>query len=163
MIKEAQHTAGSKYILFVLIILVLVTGAVKKSAAQTPAERICGKWISEEKNCIVQIYKTGGRFSAKLIWFDDKDDKSQPMESRTDYKNPNPTLRTRKLLGMEVLENLTYNPETSSWENGIIYDARTGHKWSSAASLVSNNKLKVTGYWHFKFLGKTMFFYRMHD
>jgi uncharacterized protein (DUF2147 family) len=162
MIKEASKVISIKYILSAFLFLVLIAIPAKKTIAQsTAADRICGKWISEEKNCIVQVSKMGAEFVAKLVWFNDADDKTQPMESRVDYKNPNPALRTRKLLGMEVLDNLTYNPHTNSWENGMIYDAKSGHTWSSAASLVSNNILKVTGYWHFKFLGKTMTFNRV--
>ncbi|MVN23337.1 DUF2147 domain-containing protein [Mucilaginibacter arboris] len=165
MIKEAGKVIKDQHVLFSFLVLLLITGGLKKAEAQAvaPADKICGKWMSEEKNCIVNVYKSGNEFGAKLMWFNDSDDKSQPMNARTDYKNPDPTLRKRKLIGMEVLENLTYNPATNSWENGIIYDAKSGHKWSSAASLAANNTniLKVTGYWHFKFLGKTMTFNRM--
>jgi uncharacterized protein (DUF2147 family) len=125
------------------------------------ADRICGKWKSEKKNCIVQVYREGDSFRAKLVWFDDSDDSAKPMETRVDYKNPDKDLRTRKLIGMNVLENLEYKPKTNSWENGIIYDAQTGKKWNAAAYLTPDGALKVAGYWHFKFIGRTMTFYRM--
>jgi len=165
MIKTAGKVIKGRNVFFSFLVLLLTTFAFKKAQAQAiaPADKICGKWMSEEKNCIVNVYKTGNEFGAKLMWFNDSDDKSRPMNIRTDAKNPDATLRNRKLIGMEVLENLTYNPATNSWENGIIYDAKSGHKWSSAASFADNNSnvLKVTGYWHFKFLGKTMTFNRM--
>lgn len=162
MIKEAGKAIKNRFVLFGLM-LMYVVGITQKSAAQTiaPCDKICGKWISAEKNCIVQVYKTGNEFEAKLVWFNDADDKSRPMNVRTDYRNTDKSLRSRKLIGMEVLDNLTYNPDSNSWENGVIYDAKSGHKWSSIASLTSTNTLKVTGYWHFKFLGKSMVFNRM--
>lgn len=160
MVKEAVKVIKKQGVLLFLLFTLM---ADQKLTAQTvsPADKICGKWISEQKNCIVQVYRNGNEFNAKLVWFDDSDDRSQAMNVRTDYKNPDPALRNRKLIGMEVLEDLTYNPGSKTWENGMIYDAKSGKKWSSAAALTANNTLKVTGYWHFKFLGKTMVFNRM--
>ena len=165
MIKEAGKTIGSQVIICCLIIF-FTTGQAYKSSAQIlttgvlPQDRIVGKWMSEEKNVMVQVYKNGDKYAAKLIWFDDSDDRSKPMNTRVDYKNPDPALRNRKLIGMEVVDNLEYNPSTNSWENGMIYDAKSGRTWSSAASITSKGVLKVTGYWHFKFLGKSMIFDR---
>lgn len=124
------------------------------------SDKICGRWMSEEKNLIVQVFKEGDEFKAKIVWFSDKDDPSRPMDIRTDEKNPDKALRSRKILGMNVLEGLQYEPSTNSWENGKIYDAMSGHKWSSSASLTDNGDLKVTGYWHFKFIGRTLKFIR---
>lgn len=132
-----------------------------QSVALEPSDKICGKWQSEKKNCIVQVYRNGDDFKAKLVWFDDSDEPGKPMESRVDYKNPDKSLRTRKLIGMNVLEQLVYKPKTNSWENGMIYDAQTGKKWNSSAYLTSDGALKVTGYWHFKFIGRTMTFHRV--
>ncbi|MEX8546361.1 MAG: DUF2147 domain-containing protein [Mucilaginibacter sp.] len=166
MIKEAQQIL-LRPVVFSCFILLLSLGMANQSSAQilttgvAVQDRILGKWMSEEKNVMVQVYKNGDKYAAKLIWFDDSDDKSKPMNSRIDYKNPNSALRNRKLLGMEVVDNLAYNPQTNSWENGMIYDAKNGRTWSSAASITNEGVLKVTGYWHFKFIGKTMTFKRV--
>lgn len=140
---------------------VLLLTLTARSLALEPCDKICGKWQSEKKNCIVQVYRDGEDFKAKLVWFDDSDEPDKPMESRVDYKNPNKSLRTRKLIGMNVLENLEYKSNTNSWENGMIYDAQTGKKWNSSAYLTPQGALKVTGYWHFKFIGRTMTFHRV--
>lgn len=166
MIKTASGTISDKAIFYCLIMLFCISN-INQSSAQIlttgvlPQDRICGKWISEEKNCIVQVYKNGNEYGAKLTWFDDADDKSQPMNSRVDYKNPNKALQSRKLIGMEVVDNLTYNPSTNTWENGEIYDAKSGRTWSSAVSLSREGLMKVTGYWKFKFIGKSMNFKRI--
>jgi len=129
--------------------------------AQSAADKITGKWISEKKNCIVQVVREKNDFIARLVWFNDDDDKSKPMETRTDYKNPDPALRSRKLIGMDVVDNLVYVPKSNSWENGLIYDAQSGKTWNSSAYLTKDGVLKVTGYWHLKFIGRTMKFYRV--
>ncbi|WP_460678666.1 DUF2147 domain-containing protein [Mucilaginibacter koreensis] len=124
------------------------------------SDRVLGKWMSTEKNLLVQVYKDGSYFQAKILWFSDKDDPSRPIETRVDYKNPDKNLRTRKLIGMTVLEDMVYVPKTNSWEGGKIYDAVSGRKWSSAAYINNKGELKVTGYWHFKWIGRTLTFTR---
>ncbi|OCX51798.1 hypothetical protein BEL04_17450 [Mucilaginibacter sp. PPCGB 2223] len=124
-------------------------------------DRICGKWMSVEKNLAVQVYKEGEDFRAKIIWFNDSDDKSRPMQTRMDTSNPNKALRARKILGMSILDKLVYKPKTNSWERGIIYDAVHGRYWDSWAYITPEGLLKVTGYWHFKFIGKTLSFTRI--
>lgn len=166
MIKTASETISKKTIFYCLILLVSISNFSQSSAqilttGVLPQDRICGKWISEEKNCIVQVYKNGNEYGAKLTWFDDTDDKNRPMNTRVDDKNPVKALQSRKLIGMDVMDNLTYNPETNSWENGLIYDAKSGRTWSSAVSLSREGLLKVTGYWKFKFIGKSMNFKRV--
>jgi len=166
MIKEARKIIPKQSVFYCLILMFTI-GTIDKSAAQIlttgvlPQDKICGKWLSEEKNVMVQVYKTGSKYGAKLIWFDDSQDKSKPMNTWVDEKNPDKSLRNRKLIGMEIVDNLTYNPATDSWENGMIYDAKSGRTWSSAATLTKGDVMKVTGYWHFKFLGKSLIFKRV--
>jgi uncharacterized protein (DUF2147 family) len=149
---------------FTLSTLLLVFVCVSLNASHVnlePCDRICGKWRSDKKNCIVQVFKDGEDYKAKLLWFDNSDEPGKPMDSRTDIKNPDVNLRSRKLIGMLVLEDLEYKAKSDSWENGLIYDAQTGKKWSSSATLTPEGSLKVTGYWHFKFIGRTMSFHRV--
>lgn len=126
--------------------------------AVTPANRILGKWISKEKNLIVEVYLVNNTYSAKISWFSDHDDLSKPMLSRLDSHNPNLALRKRKLIGIDVLSGLNYNAITGSWENGIIYDANSGKQWNSCINMNKDGALNVKGYWHFKCFSKTIEF-----
>lgn len=121
-------------------------------------DRICGKWISTDKNLIVEVYKAGDRFKAKIVWF--YDDPGKPMNEWRDTKNPDPSLRTRRILGMNVVDGLKYDAGNDSWEGGTIYDAKSGKEWDAAAYINKQGLLKVKGYWHFKLLGRTMTFKR---
>lgn len=142
-------------------ILLLMLYAGNGIATTSNCDQIIGMWMASEKNIVVQVYKEGDSFKATVVWFDDSDDKTRPMDVRLDYKNPDKTLRNRKVLGMQVLKNLEYNASSNSWENGVIYDAKNGHEWNSCASIDKDGMLKVTGYWHFKFIGKSMKFNRV--
>lgn len=127
---------------------------------QSKSDAILGKWINIPGNLEVEVYKQGNDMKAKLLWFDDSDDKSKPMNVRTDEKNPDKSLRSRKLIGMDVLRDLKYYPDDDEWDNGKIYDSSSGREWSSEAWITKDGLLKVKGYWVFKFLSQTETFRR---
>ena len=145
---------------FVFWALIIISPGIRaQTPSLTPNEKICGKWEASEKNLVVQVYMQNEKFVAKIIWFNT--DHGAPMDTWTDKNNPDKSLRSRKLLGMSVLRDLTYHPKTNSWENGMIYDAKHGREWNSSAYIDKNGLLKVEGYWHFKFIGRTMTFRRI--
>ena len=145
--------------LFALFALTSLTTVSLKANDVPPGERICGKWESTENNLIVQVYMQHDKFVAKIIWFSDT--AGRHMDYWRDVRNPDPSLRNRKILGMNVLEDLTYQAGTNSWEDGMVYDSKHGRDWNAAAYIDKKGLLKVKGYWHFKFIGRTMTFRRV--
>lgn len=138
----------------------LMTHMVSLSAQnRTAPELICGKWESTEKNLIINIYMRGNTYLAIIDWFSNSEGK--PLDYWTDRKNPDPALRSRKIHGMNIIKKLTYHPDTRSWEDGMIYDSTHGKEWNAAAYIGKKGLLHVKGYWHFKFMGKTMTFRRI--
>lgn len=126
-----------------------------------PENLIVGKWMSTAKNLIVLVYKHNNEFKAKVVWFHDQDVLARPINARTDHRNPDERLRSRKLLGMDILHNLQYNAVSNRWEDGLIYDPLSGREWSSVVYLDDNGRLNVKGYWHFEFISKTLTFNRL--
>jgi hypothetical protein len=145
----------SIFLLTTTLFYILSTESVHAKPKQ---DDILGKWISEEKNLIVEVYKVGSEFTAKIIWFNDSDDKSQPMSIRRDFKNSDPKLRQRKIMGMEVLQGLHFNENKGEWQDGNIYDAKNGHDWNAKINLIENRQLKVRGYWHIEVIGQNLYF-----
>ena len=140
------------------IILLMIFFTWLYGYAQNDADRILGKWISSEGNLIVEVFKESNYFKAKLVWFNDSDNKNKPMNERLDENNKNKSLRSRKVIGMEILQNLVYDRKQNRWEDGMIYDSQSGKEWNSSIWLENTNLLKVRGFWHFEFIGKTMSF-----
>lgn len=146
-----------KYPLLALIIL--LTSSFKKPVAN--GDNIIGKWLAvEDKNLIVQVFKSADEYKAVITWFDDTDDKTRPMDTRCDTKNPDKNLRTRKIIGLEVLRGLSYNEKEAEWQDGHIYDPSSGKEYNAKAWLTEDGNLKVRGYWHLEFLGQNMTFSR---
>jgi len=145
--------------LFAFFAMIFLT-SISLLANVAPAdELICGKWESSEKNLVVQVYKEDNKFKAEIVWFNPGGGK--PMEDCVDLHNPDVSLRCRKVLGMSVLLDMVYKPESNSWEDGTIYDAKNGRQWNASINIDKNGLLNVKGYWHFKFIGRTLTFRRM--
>jgi uncharacterized protein (DUF2147 family) len=148
---------GIKYI------AVIVFAAISSLAvAQNSPDAIVGKWEAvPQKNVIVEVYKDQSEYKARVVWFNDNDDKTKPMNIRQDDNNVDPSLRKRKILGLQVLNNMVYNSKNNKWENGKIYDAKSGRTWNSSAWITNNNTLQVRGFWHFEFIGQNMTFKKL--
>lgn len=143
-----------------LVIILLILSCLLSNGATPPnGDRILGKWVSSEKNLVVQVYKSGDRFRGKITWY--KDDPAKAMDEWTDKHNPDPALRSRKILGMDVLRDLKYDPKDDVWEDGMIYEAKTGKEYNASAYIDKQGILRVKGYWHLKIFGKTMTFRRL--
>ncbi|MGA9211255.1 DUF2147 domain-containing protein [Kaistella sp.] len=127
-------------------------------SGQAKTDDILGKWISTDKSVSVHVYKEGKIFKAKVIWFNERLGNGEPMNSRTDSHNPDPKLRDRKLIGMEILDGLLFNPIKQRWENGKIYDASSGRTWDSYIEIKEDGGMIVRGYWKWAWMGKTIYF-----
>jgi uncharacterized protein (DUF2147 family) len=150
-----------RHVLLISLLTLFLIIHQPASAGNPPAsDCICGKWESTEKNLIVLVYKEHNSFMAKIIWFKPSEHHKK-MEEWTDIRNPDEKLRERKILGMDVLEQLRYDPDSNSWEDGMIYDAKNGRHWNASGYINKEGLLKVKGYWHFKFIGRTLTFTRV--
>jgi uncharacterized protein (DUF2147 family) len=145
-----------KYLIGICFSLLLTT-----TNAQNREDAIIGKWESSEKNLIVEIYKHGNVFAAKVVWFYDEGDTITPITQRLDIKNPNKALRSRPIVGTDILSGLAFNPKQNRWNGGRIYDATSGRTWDATVWLTSPNNLSVRGFYIFRWIGKTLTFTRV--
>ena len=142
----------------IFLVATLTLAFAFNANASFKSDAIVGRWINADNNLEVEIYKSGTEYRAKVVWFDDSDDKSKPMNSRCDEKNPNEALRSQRIIGLEVMHGLVFNDRAGEWQSGKIYDSSSGKEWDARVSLTSDGILKVRGYWHFTFLGQNISF-----
>jgi uncharacterized protein (DUF2147 family) len=121
---------------------------------QTKADDIIGNFLSPDKDGVMQFFKTGTTYSAKLIWSKDKE--------RLDYKNPKPELRNQKVLGTIIAHNFVFNGK-DTWENGTIYDPTDGKTYDCKITLDEKNNMKLRGYVGISLFGRTAYMVRMED
>ncbi|HEX8334148.1 MAG TPA: DUF2147 domain-containing protein [Segetibacter sp.] len=113
------------------------------------ADKIIGVYWSPKKDAKIEIYKKGDLYFGKSIW---------SSTNRKDTKNPNPTLRQRDLLGVELFTNFVYKDGT--YEDGKIYDPESGKTYDCKMSFIGKN-LKVRGFIGISLFGRTEIFERL--
>ncbi len=116
------------------------------------ADAVVGVWKNGEGTGMVQIYKKGDKYFGKLVWLKVPNDPDG--KPRTDINNPEAKLHSRPLKGLENLRDFVYKGE-NKWEDGNIYDPKTGNDYSCEMKLVDENTLEVRGYIGVSLFGRT--------
>ncbi len=138
--------------LFILSIF-LISGSLY---AQSDADRILGKWLNEEKDGKVEIYKIGDEYFGKLVWL--KTPNNEDGTPKLDVENPDDELKKRPLQDLELLKDFVYDDD--EWEDGEIYDPKSGNTYSCFMEFESEDVLKIKGYIGVKWIGKTTYWTR---
>ena len=108
-------------------------------------DQIEGVWWNEEKTSRVEVYQSNGKYYGKIVYL--KDDTNPDGSSpRTDYNNPDESKKNRKLIGTLILKNLVWDEDDNEWDDGAIYDPKSGKTYSCYAVLQKDGKLFLKGY-----------------
>jgi uncharacterized protein (DUF2147 family) len=111
---------------------------------------ILGIWLTQIKDAKVEIYKKEDKFHGRVVWL--AEPKDEEGRAKVDEKNPNPKLKTRPILKIDILSGFTYSD--GEWTGGTIYDPKEGETYSCKLWLESGN-LMVRGYLGWLFDTKT--------
>jgi uncharacterized protein (DUF2147 family) len=76
-------------------------------------------------------------------------------EPKTDTKHPNNKLHTRPLMGLINLWGFSFNDNEGNWDNGHIYDPKTGKEYKCTIKAKDKNSLDVRGYIGISLIGRT--------
>lgn len=112
---------------------------------------ILGIWYNTEKTAKVEILKKRSAFIGKIVWLKDPNPGGKPG---VDKFNPDAKLKSRPLMGLNLLEGLKF--DSGMWEDGTIYDPKTGKTYSCQLTLKSKDVLEVKGYIGFSLMGRTV-------
>jgi uncharacterized protein (DUF2147 family) len=121
------------------------------------ADAILGKWLNSTGEGQIQIYKKGNKYFGKLSWIKYPNDADG--KPKTDTHNPDPSLRSRHELGLELLKDFAYTGD-NVYEDGTIYDPKSGKTYSCKLTL-NGKTLKVRGYLGISLIGRTEVFSRV--
>lgn len=123
------------------------------------AQDVVGKWKLDDGSAIVEVYKQGDAFNGKIVWLQDP---TEPDGSpAVDSNNPDAKLRSRKLIGLNMLSGL--KKSGAEYTGGSIYDPGNGKTYNCSMK-VEGDVLKVRGSLDKKgLLGRTMDWYRVKE
>ena len=128
-------------------------------AVAADGDIILGLWNTAEEDCKIEIFKCGDTYCGRIAWLKEPlypADDEMGMAGRpiVDRKNPNPDLRSRPLVGLQLMEGFTYTGK-NVWEKGTIYSPQSGKTYKCKMTLVTPNQLEVRGFIGIPLLGGT--------
>ncbi|MEL6297353.1 MAG: DUF2147 domain-containing protein [Pseudomonadota bacterium] len=130
------------------------------SAGPASAAEVEGLWYDDSGKGAVRIIRCGQALCGRIAWLAEPNDKrGRPL---TDGNNPKSARRNRPICGLQVIGRLAQQGG-GGWDNGWIYDPKTGKSYDVAIELQSRNRLAVTGYLGLKFLSRTLIWRRAPD
>jgi uncharacterized protein (DUF2147 family) len=138
--------------LFLLCLLSLSAWAQKSQ--DTPV----GTWTNEGKDARFEIYKCGkDQLCGKIVWLKEPNRDGKP---KLDINNPDKSLQNRPLQGLVFLQG--FKPTSDGkWEDGTIYDPKSGKTYSSYLKMMGKDKLEVKGYVGISLIGRSQIWTRV--
>jgi uncharacterized protein (DUF2147 family) len=129
--------------MFRLSIALIALGIVLSASgtqARSADNAILGTWRTPKHDGKVVIAECGSAICGHVI--DGRELRTNP--DQVDVYNPDPEKRTRKIMGLNILEGYSGGP--TEWKGGSVYDPQTGDSSSdSTLTLESPDVLIVKG------------------
>jgi uncharacterized protein (DUF2147 family) len=122
------------------------------------ADEIAGTWLSGDGDGLVAIRLEDGVIRAKILGSPNE----RSDRAKTDVNNPDPALRGRRLIGLEIFKNFRYDGN-GEWSGGSIYDPNSGKTYRCKLRLVDPDTLKVRGFIGIALIGRTETWTRQPD
>ena len=121
------------------------------------AQDVVGKWKLEDGSAIVEVYQEGDVFNGKIVWL--KNPTEADGSPAVDSNNPDEKLRSRQLIGLNMLSGL--KQKGGEYSGGSIYDPGNGKTYNCSMK-VEGDTLKVRGSLDKRgLLGRTMDWFRV--
>jgi uncharacterized protein (DUF2147 family) len=150
------------------LVLVALLGALTSTAsAQTPS--VMGTWLTASGIAQVRIGPCPDPANgpicglvAGLINPKGPDGNAVAADMATDYRNPDPALRTRKVIGMPLIWGFKKTADPNAFEDGHIYNGENGKTYNANISLQPDGKLRLRGYVGTPMFGETQLWTRVN-
>ncbi|MBB5622081.1 uncharacterized protein (DUF2147 family) [Pedobacter cryoconitis] len=133
------------------ISLLLLITAISFTGFAQNKDAILGQWVNSTGEAHVEIYKKESKYFGKIVWL--KAPKDEKGNAKTDIKNPDAKLKSRPILGMEMLKDFVF--EDGKWTDGKIYDPKSGKTYSCNMNLKDNGDLNMRGYIGISIIGRS--------
>ena len=109
------------------------------AASVSGTEDVKGYWVTADRTAIVRVAACGTNLCGTVTRVLARGS----QVPNTDANNPQPSLRSRPLVGLQVLSG--FASSGSSWINGRAYDPKTGRSYKASLTPNADGTLTVTG------------------
>ena len=127
-------------------------------AQEYKAGDILGIWFNEEKDAKVEIYQENGKYYGKVVWPEEPNEPDTGLP-KLDDENDDPVLQKRPIMGLLLMKDFVFDGD-DEWEDGEIYDPKSGNTYSCYMKFDSEDVLKVRGYIGISLIGRTTYWTR---
>ena len=139
-----------------LVAALLLVGLSQGHADGPP--QIDGIWLSGDGDGWIEISVSATGLSGVIAGSPNASEERPD----TDEKNPDPALRDRPLIGLNLFAGFEYDGD-GRWKGGTIYDPNSGKTYRCIVTIVDSDTLKVRGYVGVPLLGRTETWSRRKD
>ena len=142
--------------LLMQVFLVVCLGASSVAASGATAG-VTGAWWFPDRSGQVEIYEKDGRLFGRVL--------SYRVPGQLDENNPDPKLRSRRFVGIDMIANFRFVSESGRWEGGTIYDPDSGRTYRGLLWIDHGDAgtLWARGFVGLSILGRTERFTRGRD
>jgi uncharacterized protein (DUF2147 family) len=141
---------------------------VCSSTAWAQSSSIMGTWLTSSKAAEVRIAPCPNPANGpicgtvvKLLVAKGPDGKVVSPDEATDIHNADPSLRSRKVVGMVLIHDFKKTNEANVFDDGTIYNGENGKTYKANISLQSDGTLRVRGYVGSAMFGETQIWTRV--
>jgi uncharacterized protein (DUF2147 family) len=124
------------------------------------ADAILGKWLNEDKDAHVQIYKESGKYFGKIVWLNEPNEPATGLP-KLDDDNEDESLRSRPVMGLILLKDFVYDSDDAEWGDGTIYDPKNGKTYDCYMNFDETGILKIRGYIGISWIGRNTYWTRV--
>ncbi len=150
------------------LVLVALLGVLASTAsAQSPS--VMGTWLTASGIAQVRIGPCPDPANGPicglvfgLINAKGPDGNAVAPDMATDYRNPDPALRIRKVIGMPLIWGFKKTSDPNAFEDGHIYNGENGKTYNANISLQPDGKLRLRGYVGTPMFGETQLWTRVN-
>ncbi|MEM7365086.1 MAG: DUF2147 domain-containing protein [Pseudomonadota bacterium] len=122
-------------------------------ASAVEPDSLIGRFSFPEQPGLVEFYKKDGTYFGKIV--------DLPNPEATDANNQDESMRERRLVGVDMFTDLTFNASSGRWEDGTLYDARSGRTYRCRVWFEKgSDDLSVRGFIGTPLMGQTQVFPR---
>lgn len=141
------------------LVILFFLGIYTLSGFAQEADKIVGVWWNDEKTTKIEVTKVDGKYVGTIVYMiPEKYEDGQPPK---DDENPDEALRNRSIIGLQILNGFEYNAKDKEWEEGSIYDPKSGKTYDCYGWLESDDLLKLKGFVAgIRWMGKSSEWYR---
>ena len=108
------------------------------------ADKIVGIWWNEEKTSKIEVEKKDGKYIGTIVYtIPEKYENGAPPK---DKENPDESLQSRSIIGIQILKGFEYDAKNKEWKEGTIYDPKSGKTYDCYGWLESDDLLKLKGF-----------------